>query len=101
MSTTMAVRRPRRSLVVLVGGGQPHCARGLVTSLAEAGVEACYLGREDDAGRIAAAVVDGGADAVELCLSHGGGGVAVLRKLLRELVELGRRDVSIVVHRLG
>jgi hypothetical protein len=37
---------------------------------------------------------------VELCLARSGGGVLVLRELLRELTELGRRDVSIVVHRV-
>jgi methylmalonyl-CoA mutase cobalamin-binding subunit len=64
------------------------------------GVEARYLGREDSGRRVAAAVVDEQADAVELCLERDGGGVLLLRELLRELVKLGRHDVSIVVHKV-
>jgi len=73
----------------------------LVESLDRIGVQARYLGREDSARRVAAAVVDEQADAVELCLEREGGGVLLLRELLRELVQLGRDDVSIVVHRIA
>jgi methylmalonyl-CoA mutase cobalamin-binding subunit len=61
-------------------------------------VETVYLGREANAARIAAVVVDERADAVEVCLT-GGGAVMLLRELLRELTRAGRRDVSIGVHR--
>lgn len=57
-----------------------------------------YLGREQSPPRIAAVVVEQRADAVELCLA-GTGGVLLLRELLHELIQVGRRDVSIVVHR--
>lgn len=97
----MAVRRPRRSLVVLAGGtgasDSDHGARALVASLGAIGIEAVYLGREESAQRIATAVAEENADAVELLLAAGG--VLLLRELLRELIRLGRRDVSIVVHR--
>jgi methylmalonyl-CoA mutase cobalamin-binding subunit len=63
-------------------------------------VDALYLGRVDSAEQIATAVSDEQAHAVELCLS-GTGGVLLLRSLLRELISIGRRDVSIVVHRVG
>jgi methylmalonyl-CoA mutase cobalamin-binding subunit len=100
-SRSMSVRRPRRSLVVLAAGGSVGDAAitRLTATLAELGIEAMYLGREPNARRIAAAAVDRCADAVELCLC-GNGGVVILRDLLRELIELGRRDVSIVVHRV-
>lgn len=62
-------------------------------------METVYLGREGNAARIAAVVVDERADAVEVCLT-GGGGVMLLRELLRELTYAGRRDVSIGVHRI-
>ena len=57
------------------------------------------MGREHDAGRIARVAAAEGADAVEVCLDPGAGGVRLLTQLLRELIELGRRDVSIVIHR--
>jgi hypothetical protein len=38
-------------------------------------------------------------DAVELCLTPGSG-VPLLRELLRELIRIGGRDVSIVVHKV-
>jgi methylmalonyl-CoA mutase cobalamin-binding subunit len=75
-------------------------ARALADSLGELGIETMYLGREESAQRIAAVVADQQADAVELCLARSGGGVLLLRGLLRELTEIGRRDVSIVVHRV-
>jgi hypothetical protein len=58
-----------------------------------------YVGRECDPERIVEVVVDEGADTVELCLAGNAGGVLLLRELLRRLIEAGRRDVSIVVHR--
>jgi methylmalonyl-CoA mutase cobalamin-binding subunit len=88
-------------VVVLVGDGRAsdHGARALARSLGEAGIEILYLGREGSAGRIAASAADAQADAVEVCLA-GGGGVLVLRELLRELIRLDRREVAIVVHRV-
>jgi methylmalonyl-CoA mutase cobalamin-binding subunit len=62
-------------------------------------VDVVYLGRENSARRIAAISAEEEADAVELCLERTGG-VLLLRELLRELTQLGRRDVSIVVHRV-
>jgi methylmalonyl-CoA mutase cobalamin-binding subunit len=102
MSAKMATRRPRRSLVVLASAGSQweEPARALTQSLEQLGVEATYLGEQDDAQAIAAAVVDHRADGVDLCLT-GGRGVLMLRELLRALVDLGRSDVSIVVHRLN
>jgi len=73
-------------------------AQALLASLTELGVETIYLGKQDSARRIASVVADEQADSVELCLA-GSGGVVLLRDLLRELIELGRRDVSIVAHR--
>jgi hypothetical protein len=75
-------------------------ARALVDSLASLGVQTTSLGREECAHRIAAAVASEHADAVELCLPRDGASVALLRSLLRELTEIGRRDVSIVVHKV-
>jgi methylmalonyl-CoA mutase cobalamin-binding domain/chain len=71
----------------------------LAESLTELGVEARYLGREDRAREIAAVVAAEQIDAVELCLTPGAG-VLLLRELLRELIRIGRRDVSIVVHKV-
>ena len=59
-----------------------------------------YFGRQEDALGIATLVVEARADAVELCLGAGAAGVVLLRQLLRRLIEIGRRDVSIVVHRV-
>jgi methylmalonyl-CoA mutase cobalamin-binding domain/chain len=103
LSTCLAGRPPqRRAVVVLTGAAEngDRGARALAESLTRMGVEAVYLGREDSARRIADAVVEQRADAVELVLD-GAGGVPLLRQLLRELIEVGRRDASIVVHRLG
>lgn len=97
----MAIRRPRRSIVVWAGSGRTNDrpVRALAASLAELGVETIYLGNVQRADHIATVVVEERADAVELCLS-GCGGVLFLRDLLRELIQIGRRDVSIVVHRI-
>jgi methylmalonyl-CoA mutase cobalamin-binding subunit len=70
----------------------------VVASLRSLGVQVTYLGREGSAERIARVVTEERADALELCLAPSGG-VQLLRELLRELAELGRRDVSIVVHK--
>jgi methylmalonyl-CoA mutase cobalamin-binding subunit len=96
----MRLRRPRRSLVVLAGAAptSDDQGRALVEALGGLGIETTYLGWEDSAQRIAAAAVEQRADAVELCLA-GARGVLLLRELLRELIRVGRRDVSIVVHR--
>jgi methylmalonyl-CoA mutase cobalamin-binding subunit len=87
---------------VTVGGGTAGdgFALALTRALDKFGVETRYLGSERDAAQIAAAVADTGSDAVELCLAGDRGGVLVIRALLRELSALGRRDVSIVVHRV-
>jgi methylmalonyl-CoA mutase cobalamin-binding domain/chain len=79
------------------GGERP--ARALAESLALVGIEAIYIGHEPSPARIAQAAVSRSADAVELCLA-GGGGVLLLRQLLRELDRIGRRDLSLVVHRV-
>jgi methylmalonyl-CoA mutase cobalamin-binding domain/chain len=95
-------RRTRKAVVVLAGssptGDGP--ARALAGALGDIGVEAVYLGRQSSARRIAAMALDCDAQAIEVCLS-GGGGVLLLRQLLRELAEVGRRNVGIVVHRVG
>jgi methylmalonyl-CoA mutase cobalamin-binding domain/chain len=98
----MAVRRPRRSVVVVAGGlgTSDRAARALAESLDEIGIATTYLGREERAGYIAAFATEEKADAIELCLEAGGRGVLLLRELLRELIRVGRSDVSIVVHRL-
>jgi methylmalonyl-CoA mutase cobalamin-binding subunit len=95
-------RSQRRSVVVLAGSARTgeRTVRALVDSLGKLGVETRYLGREERVQRIAAVVVEEGADAVEVCLGRSGGGALMLRELLRELTEIGRRDVSIVVHRV-
>jgi len=99
---TMAVRRPRRALVVAVGEGpaRERAAADLVESLDRLGVETICLGAEQSAARIAAIAADERADAVEVCVS-GRARVMFLCQLLRELTARGRRDVSIVVHRIG
>ena len=99
---TMALRRPRRSVVVVADSRESgdRAARALAESLADLGVEAIFLGREESARRIAAVAAAQRADAVELCVGAAGGKVLLLRELLRELIRIGRRDVSIVVHRV-
>jgi methanogenic corrinoid protein MtbC1 len=74
-------------------------ARAVAASIGRAGVAVHYLGREGDAHRIAASVVDIHADAVEVCVA-GSGAIALLRDLLRELRRLDRPGVSIVVHKV-
>jgi methylmalonyl-CoA mutase cobalamin-binding domain/chain len=98
----LGVRRRRRALVVLVGNPSTgdRAARALAGSLGELGIDTTYLGREENARRVATAVVERQADALELCLARGGRGVLLLRHLLRELMNAGRRDVSIVIHRI-
>lgn len=97
----MAVRRPRRSVVVLAGEGSASESdgRALVNSIAAFGVQTHYLGNESNASRIVAAVTRHQADAIDLCVAQPGC-VLLLRQLLRELMDAGRRDVSIVVHRI-
>jgi hypothetical protein len=96
-----APRRRRRALVVLAGDGRTgvRTTEALVRSLTEVGFETINLGREESAPRIAAIAATEQADTVELCLARPGG-VLLLRALLRELIDVGRRDVSIVVHRI-
>lgn len=72
----------------------------MAASLAGVGIEAVYIGREGNPAQIARAAVSEAADAVELCLA-GSGGVLIIRELLRELDRIGRRDVSLVLHRVG
>jgi methylmalonyl-CoA mutase cobalamin-binding domain/chain len=96
-----AIRRERRSVVVMAGDGRTsdRGARALAQSLADAGTPILYLGRARSAQQIAHAAAEAEADAVELCLP-GAGGVMLIRELLRELNGLGRRHVSLVVHRV-
>ena len=97
----VTARRRRRSLVVFAGDlrvGRSQ-ATSLIESLARLGIETAYLGHEHDPGRIAAAALEMQVDAIELCLVGSGRGVPLLRQLLRELIDIGRRDVSIVVHK--
>jgi hypothetical protein len=74
-------------------------ARALERSLWSLGIETVYLGRADEPIGLAEAIVREGADSIELWLESGAAGVCIVRELLRHLVELGRGDVSIVVHR--
>jgi methylmalonyl-CoA mutase cobalamin-binding domain/chain len=93
-------RVPRIAAIVVA----PDCAHGersaasIGAALTELGVEVRYVGRERDPKRIAAFVVDNAADSIEVCLNSTGGGHFLLM-LLRELTAVGRRHVSIVVHR--
>jgi hypothetical protein len=90
----------RHCLVVLSGSTRTgeRTALALVDHLAGLGVACTYMGRQERADLIAAAADEIQADAIELCL--GRGGVTLLRNLLRELTNCGRREVSIVVHRV-
>jgi methylmalonyl-CoA mutase cobalamin-binding subunit len=97
----MRVRRPRKSIVALAGdvrAGETH-AKALESLLAELGAETTYLGHVQDACHIVNSVREQDADAVEICMGPAGG-IVLLRDLLRRLTEAGRRDVSIVVHRV-
>ena len=100
-ATQPPTRGRRRSLVVLAEAGptSDSGARALAASLADAGVEVSYIGRETSARKIAAAAADLRADAVEVCVVRGGK-VGLLRELLHVLREMDRRGVSIVVHRI-
>jgi methylmalonyl-CoA mutase cobalamin-binding subunit len=71
----------------------------VAASLGDAGVIVSYLGQERSVHRIAGTAADMQADAVEVCLA-GRGGIGLLRELLHELNRPGRREVSIVVHRV-
>ena len=98
----MPMTRRRRTSVVVLAGDAHVSDRGalaLAQALGDAGIDIIYLGRQDSARRIAECVAETPANAVEVCLA-GGGGVALLRDLLRELTRLDRREVSIVVHRV-
>jgi methylmalonyl-CoA mutase cobalamin-binding subunit len=97
----MAVRRPRKSVVAIAGAARTSDSQAieLLRSLEEIGIQTTYQGHVDDPKRIAAAVRDEGADAVELYLGSGGA-VLVLRELLHQLRVVGRGDASIVVHRI-
>jgi methylmalonyl-CoA mutase cobalamin-binding subunit len=96
----MAIRRPRRTVVVLAGTARidDTSARVLTGKLRRLGIEARYLGREEDPRHLAIVAAEQRAETIELCLA--GGGVQFVRQLLRELTEIGRRDVSIVVRRV-
>jgi methylmalonyl-CoA mutase cobalamin-binding subunit len=88
-------------VVVVVGSSAGGTRAGIALSskLQELGIETIYLGREDSPRRIAAVAVERLADAVEICLARSTG-IQLLRELLHELIDAGRRDVSIVVHRV-
>lgn len=94
--------RSRKSVVVFVGSvsASDCAARALARSLTEFGIGTIYVEPGTDARGIALAAVEQNADAVEICVDRGTPGVPLLRALLRQLVEMKRRDVSIVVHRL-
>jgi methylmalonyl-CoA mutase cobalamin-binding domain/chain len=100
-SAPATTRRRRRSLVVLAGVDRTSDAgaRALAASLAKAGIQVSYIGREPCARRIATAAAQAGVDAIEVCVA-GGGSVVLLRELLRELKEIDRGGVHIVVHRV-
>lgn len=95
-------RRQHTSVVVFVADTRTsdRGARALASSLRNAGVETLYLGRETSARRIAASAANTCADAIEVCVA-GGGAVRLLLDLLRELKQLDRGDLPIVVHRVG
>jgi hypothetical protein len=92
-------RPTKRSMVVYAGSSAigDHAARALASTLSDLGCDTVYLGSQC-AEVIAQAVAEEQADAVELCLSETGC-VRLVRDLLRELILVGRREVSIVVHR--
>ena len=90
--------RQRKSVVVLAGESEDSNAHAVVSSLRDAGIEILNLGHEASARRIATFAADAGADSVEVCVSRGGG-LVLLRDLLRELKGLDEQGISIVVHR--
>jgi methylmalonyl-CoA mutase cobalamin-binding subunit len=93
--------RPRRALVVLAGTARvcDSDVQTLISSLRELGIDATCLQDWHSVSRIAAAVADAQADTLELCVK-GNSGVLLIRELLRELIAIGRRDVSVIVHRV-
>jgi methylmalonyl-CoA mutase cobalamin-binding domain/chain len=93
--------RKRTSVVVFAGEARAsdRGAQALTAALSAAGIEILYLGRQSSAREIATCAAEVHADAIEVCVA-GGGGVRLLRELLRELNELDRACVSIVVHRV-
>jgi methylmalonyl-CoA mutase cobalamin-binding subunit len=95
-------RCQRRSVVVFVGDDRvsDDGAKALAGSLGKCGVVALYVGRINDASRIAAAAQGAGADAVEVCVAGPSAGVHLLCELLRELRRIGRGGVGVVVHRI-
>jgi methylmalonyl-CoA mutase cobalamin-binding subunit len=98
---TVTMARERRAVVVLVSDDHvsDSSARALARSLHQAGIVTEYLGRESSPQLVTAAAVAARADAIEVCLA-GAGGIRFLRELLSELDRVGRRWVSIVVHRI-
>jgi methylmalonyl-CoA mutase cobalamin-binding subunit len=102
MTTSMAVRMPRRAVVAAAGlrGAHDEAASALAETLTALDIDTICLGPVDSAMRIASAVSETHADAVELCLCEGAAGVIIVRDLLRELIRRDRREVSIVVHRV-
>jgi methylmalonyl-CoA mutase cobalamin-binding subunit len=74
-------------------------ARALADSLSATGIQVVYLGRERSVRRIALCAAVANADSVEVCVA-GGGAVALLRELLRELRRLDGLAVSIVVRKV-
>jgi methylmalonyl-CoA mutase cobalamin-binding subunit len=87
-------------VIVLFGTARTSdsAAHALAESLGKAGIDTVYVGREDSPRRVAAAVVEHSADAVDLCL-EASGGVSFIRELIRELARADRRHVAIVLHR--
>jgi methylmalonyl-CoA mutase cobalamin-binding subunit len=92
--------RERRSVVAVMGSARASdsVAQAPAESLPSYGVEAVYLGRLESPRHLATATVKERATTIELCLARSGR-VSWLRELLRELARVGRRDVSVVVHR--
>jgi methylmalonyl-CoA mutase cobalamin-binding subunit len=80
-------------------GTNERAAESLAHALRARGVRVVYLGSDLSAERVAAAVEDASADAIDVCLS-GRGAIAFLRELLRELGRLECRGVRIVLHRV-
>lgn len=100
--TEVATRPRRKSVVALArqASTDERAASALVASLVRFGFDVRYLGREDSPQRLAAAVAEEGADAVELCIAHNIP-VELVRELLRELAKVGRSDARIVFHRIA
>jgi methylmalonyl-CoA mutase cobalamin-binding subunit len=95
------VRRRKAVVAVAARNGDHALAVETITqALGAVGVEAMTLGRVDNAARIAAAVSEAQAEAIQLCIADGATGVPLLRELLRELIRRDLRSVSIVVHRI-